>query len=353
MNKNPIRVLVAEDSPVERELLLHILQADPEIRVVSVAADGVQAVEAACRERPDVVTMDVHMPNMDGLEATRQIMETCPAPIVVVSASSGYSREGAKAFEALEAGALALARKPPGVGQPGYGAAVQELLQTLKLMSEVKVVRRWRRPGVARPLAQPPKITPHAPIQLVAIGASAGGPPALQHILAALPKDFPVPLLIVQHMASGFVEGFTGWLRDSTGFPVQVAVHGAQPLPGHVYVAPCGTHLAVANSGLLRLADDPPEGGLRPAVSALFRSVAEACGERAVGVLLTGMGRDGAAELKQMKDSGAITIAQDEETSVVFGMPGEAVRLGAATYVLPLERIAAMLSSISGREGAR
>jgi two-component system chemotaxis response regulator CheB len=180
----------------------------------------------------------------------------------------------------------------------------------------------------------------------VAIGASTGGPPALQAILAGLPQDFSAPLLVVQHIAPGFVHGFAEWLGQHSRLPVVVASHGAQPLPGKVYLAPDGAQMMVESGGRILLAKENPENGLCPSVSYLFRSVADVYGPRAVGILLTGMGKDGAEELKKMQDHGAVTIAQDSQSSVVFGMPGEAIRLRAASFVLPPDRIVAVLSSL-------
>jgi two-component system chemotaxis response regulator CheB len=344
MTTRPINVLVVEDSQMERELLLHILQSDPEIRVVAVATDGAQAVEAACREHPDVVTMDIHMPKQDGVEAIRQIMGRCPVPVVILSASSAYSREGEKAFLALEAGALALAHKPSEAGSPGYAEEVQNLLQTIKLMSEVKVVRRWSRPAAP---ASVPRIAVPSPIRVVAMGASAGGPVALERILSRLDGKTLPPLLIVQHMAPGFIKGFAAWLQASTGFPVRVAVHGETVQPGQAYLAPDGCQMGIDANGRITLSDTVPEGGLCPSVAHLFRSVARAYGKQAVGVMLTGMGHDGAAELKEMKDQGAVTLVQDEDSSLIYGMPGVAVSLGGATHILSLEQIPTILARLA------
>jgi two-component system, chemotaxis family, protein-glutamate methylesterase/glutaminase len=185
-----------------------------------------------------------------------------------------------------------------------------------------------------------------AEVQVVAIGASTGGPVVLQTILSGLPKNFAVPVLIVQHMAPGFVQGFADWLAQSSGFPVHIPTAGEYPRPGHAYVAPDGVHMGVGTGGRVILRRDEPEDGLRPAVSHLFRGVAQVFGRQAVGVLLTGMGRDGAEALKLMRERGAVTIAQDKKTSVVHGMPGEAIRLDAAMYVLPSENIAAALTGL-------
>jgi two-component system chemotaxis response regulator CheB len=348
-----ITVLIVEDSPVARDFLQHILAADPEIRVIGTAHDGEAALDAVQRQKPDVITMDIHMPKMNGLEATRKIMQTHPTPIVIVS-SVVDTDEVAVTFRAIEAGALAVIPRPQGIGHPGHTPAARELVQTVKLMSEVKVVRRWPRPRSEPRVPPAPKVgIPSAPIdiQVVAIGASTGGPLVLQTILSALPRDFPVPVLIVQHIASGFVQGFVEWLAQSSGFPVHVAADGESLLPGRAYVAPDGFHMKVGMGHRVTLSQEAPENGLRPSVSPLFRSVARVFGRHAVGVLLTGMGKDGAEELKMLKDTGAITMAQDKDSAVVHGMPGEAIKLDAATYVLPPDKMAAMLTSVVQKKG--
>src|ERR1700733_10553637 len=348
-----VRVLVVEDSPVVRQFLLHILGSDLEIEVVGTAETGEEALEAVERIRPDIITMDVHMPKMNGFETTRRIMETHPTPIIIVSGTLDVA-EMASVFRAIEAGALKVVPRPSGVGHPEHQQSAADFVQTVKLMSEVKVVRRWPhlRPAKTLPAASlSPQIqrrTAQTESQLVAIGASTGGPPALRIILSGLPKDFPVPILIVQHIAAGFTQGFAEWLAQSSSLPVQLSVHGQQVVPGRVYVAPDGFHMRVAGDGRIWLNTDEPENGLRPSVSYLFRSVAKAYGQSAIGVLLTGMGKDGALELKLMKEQGAVTIAQDKESSVIHGMPGEAIRLGGATYVLPPEKISTMLTTLVG-----
>jgi len=348
-----IKVLVAEDSPVVREFLVYILGSDPGIRVVGTANDGEQAIEAVKRYQPDVITMDIHMPKMDGLEATRHIMETDPTPIVIVSGSTD-PHETTTTFRALEAGALAVLKRPNGIGHPDHETTTRELVQTVKLMSEVKVVRRWaraRRDAPAPRLAEMGLARVPAQVRIVAIGASTGGPPALHTILAELPKAFPAPVLIVQHMAGGFIQGFVEWLAQSANLPVHVAAHAVTILPGHVYVAPDEHQMKVEYGGKIALTRDPPENGLRPSVSYLFRSVAEVYGGAAVAGLLTGMGRDGAEELRLLKEKGATTFAQDKDSSVVHGMPGEAIKLGAATFVLSPDKIAAVLVNLANHRG--
>jgi two-component system chemotaxis response regulator CheB len=344
-----IKVLVVEDSPVVRELLVHILNASPGIRVVGTAHDGEGALDAVSRHRPDVITMAIHMPKMNGLEATRRIMETDPRPIVIVSGNYDPG-EMATTFEAMEAGALAVLPRPAGVGHADYDASARELVQTVKLMSEVKVVRRWPRvrrdaptlPPVQKGLAPGP-----APGRVGALGATTRGPPVLHTILSGLTKDFPLPIVIVQHMAVGFVHGFVEWLTHTSSLPIHVATHGELLFPGHVYMAPDGFQMKVARGGRIALTQDAPENGLRPSVSCLFRSVAEVYANTAVAGLLSGMGRDGAEELRQLKEKGAITFAQDKDSSVVHGMPGEAIKLNAAMLVLPPEKIAAVLINLA------
>ena len=348
-----VNVLIVEDSPVQQALLGHILSSDPDIAVIGTANDGREAIAFVEKQKPDVITMDLNMPYMNGLEATRQIMETFPVPIVIVSANWD-PQEVATTFLAMEAGALAGIEKPRGLGHKDFTTTAQQLVQTVKLMSEVKVIRRWAhlRPKELQPLFTPtPEVVqqPETDIQLVAIGTSTGGPPLLHTMLANLPKNFPVPIVIVQHIAVGFLAGLVEWLTKSTQFPVRIPAHGDLLLPGHAYLAPEGYHLGVERGPRAIIVDAPPENNLRPAVSYLFRSAANALGSQTIGVLLTGMGKDGAAELKLLRDKGSITIAQDKESSVVHGMPGEAIRLGAAMHILPPERIVEALQQLCMR----
>ncbi|MGE0823889.1 MAG: chemotaxis-specific protein-glutamate methyltransferase CheB [Candidatus Binatia bacterium] len=349
-----VNVLIVEDSPVQQALLGHILTTDPEVKVIGTANNGIEALDFVAHQKPDVITMDLNMPQMNGLDATRRIMETTPTPIVIVSANWD-PQEVATTFRAMEAGALAGVEKPRGLGHKDFETTARQLVQTVKLMSEVKVVRRWpKRPNSVVPTTEVMALKevqkPGADIKLVAIGASTGGPPVLQTILTHLPKNFSVPVLIVQHIAIGFLAGLVEWLGQATQFPIRIPAHRDLLLPGHAYLAPDGFHLGVDQGLHAVLSDGPPENNLRPAVSHLFRSVAETLSSQATGVLLTGMGKDGAAELKLLRDKGAITIAQDKESSIVHGMPGEAINLGAATYVLPPDKIVEALTKLVSKE---
>lgn len=345
-----IRVLIVDDSAGMRMMLEQIFGDDPAFEVAGLASDGIEAVDAVERLSPDVITMDIQMPRMDGLEATRRIMETKPTPIVILSGNLD-TEEVASSFRAMEAGALIALPKPRSVAHSEYEADVVNLVRKVKLMAEVKLVRRWPRMGkcTSPPVwqgvsGQSPAIYPQA----VAIGASTGGPVVINTILSGLPSNFPLPVLIVQHMAAGFIRGFVDWLNLSSRLPVRVATHGELLLPGHVYIAPEGSHLEVKEGGRIALTRSILEHGQCPSVSALFRSMAEVYGRNAVGILLTGMGDDGAQELKLMKIRGAVTIAQDRESSVIYGMPGEAEKIGAVTYFFPPDRIVEFLTSTKG-----
>jgi two-component system chemotaxis response regulator CheB len=344
---NRVSVLVVEDSPVVRDLITHILRRDPEIAVIGAAASGEAAVAAAARLRPDVITMDINLPGINGYEATRRIMETSPTRIIIVSGSYD-ARDVARSLRVVEAGALTILPPPLGLGHPDFQARAAELVRIVKLMSEIKVVRRW--PRTAAQVTPSPSLeikrTPRK-IEVVALGASTGGPLVLKKILAGLGLGFPAPVLIVQHMSPGFVPGLAEWLRESTGFPVQVAHDRQEISGGQAYLAPDGFHMGVDRWGRIELSDEPPVDGLRPAIAPLFKSLARFYGPRAVGILLTGMGDDGVAAMARMKETGAVTIAQDKETSVVHGMPGEAIKLGAALYVLGPEQIAELLKTLT------
>ncbi len=343
-------LLIVEDSPVVQQLLKEIFGSDGDIRVVGIASAAEEGLELLSRLKPDVITMDIQLPGMDGLQATRRIMETNPVPIIIVTAN-WVQTEVEKTFHALEAGAVAIIQKPCGPGHPDFQNMAENLIKTVKLMAGVKLVKRWscRRTAPAAP-AEPTAesfATSVRTIDVVALGASTGGPPVIKTILSGLASDFPIPLLVVQHMAVGFQEGMVRWLQHDTGFPISIARAGELICSRHAYLAPDGFHLGVEPNGRIIFSRDAPEHGLRPSVSFLFRSVASNYGSRSAGVLLTGMGEDGARELKMMRERGAQTIVQDGKSAVVDGMPGKARELGAAIHVLPPEKIAAFLNGIA------
>ncbi len=341
-----IQVLIVDDSSVSRELLSGILQAEPDISVIGTASNGSDAVRLTSLLHPDIITMDINMPGIDGFEATRQIMEKSPVPIIIVSGVDNLS-EIAASFRVMEAGALAVIPKPPSPGDPAFPAARNEIITAVRTYHEVRVIRRRTRQTPFTPPADLRETIP-GPVSLVAIGASTGGPPAIQTLLSGLSPRFPAPLILVQHMSPGFIAGFSEWLTSSTGFPVRVASDGEQLRPGVLYVAPDSVHTGITGDRRIHLSDAPAEHNLRPSVSYLFRSVAENLGSSAIGVLLTGMGTDGSLELAMMRKTGAVTIIQDRESSVVYGMPGEALRIGGASLVLSPENIALELLNLTG-----
>jgi two-component system chemotaxis response regulator CheB len=346
----PIRVVVAEDSVTTRELIVAVLTSDPDIAVVGQAANGTEAVALASRLRPDVITMDIRMPVMDGFEATRRIMSEAPTRIIVLS-SSVDAEELKITFEALKLGAVAVVEKPRASDAGAFQAVRQQFLDTVKSMAEVRVVRHWPKHPPAprlRTVVRPPA----SPIQVIAVAASTGGPGALAALLQALPPDLGAPILAVQHITPGFERGLAGWLGSLTSMRVRLATDGARLTGGEVLVGPSDYHMGVAANGTVSLDRRPPIQGHRPSATALFASVAAAFGPRAIGVVLTGMGEDGAAGLKALRDAGGRTIAQDEASCVVYGMPRAAVALGAVEYVEPLDHIAErILHLMGGTEG--
>ena len=353
VTNDKIDVLVVDDSRVVRMLLVNLLESDPQIRVIAAVDSGQAALEFLLTTKPDVVVMDIQMPRLDGFETTRRIMETQPVPIVICTATTD-PKELATTFRALEAGAVACLGKPVSREHPEYEKLARTLIDTVKAMSEVRLVRRWPRSRLHLLDSSNAASFHERGLSVVGIGASTGGPPVLQTILSGLPKNFAAPILIVQHIANGFLNGLVEWLHETTGFQVHIAAHNTVPQSGHVYFAPDDLHMGLSSSGRILLTRQARENNVRPAVSYLFRSLADVCGANAIGVLLTGMGKDGAVELRLMKDYGAATIAQDRDTSVVHGMPGEAIQIGGATYILPTDKIAdTLVTLVSRRQGVR
>jgi two-component system chemotaxis response regulator CheB len=346
----PIRTVIVDDSATARAALAEILDDDPEIEIVGMAKDGAEAVEMARRIRPDVMTIDLVMPGMTGFDAVQAIMAATPIPLVVVSGKLDGD-EVDMSMRALRTGALAVLKKPAGRGSPAFEQDSRHLVATVKSMSKVKLVRRQasRAPG---PRKQSAAVTT-AGVHAVAIGASTGGPAAVRDLLAALPAGFQAPILLVQHISSGFEEGYASWLDTCTPLRVKLAEDGEPLRPATVYVGAAGYHLELASRSTVRLADTPPAGGLRPSINRLFESACATFGAECAAVLLTGMGSDGAAGLKLLHDAGALTIAQSKASCVVFGMPKAAIADGAARVVLDPPAIGALLADVLERKDAR
>ena len=356
----PIRVLVIDDSRTARELLVAMLESAGGLQVVGVGETGEDAVRLARRIRPDIIAMDIIMPEMDGLEATRAIMREVPTPIVLLTSTLMYSDVNLT-FEAMRLGALAVVNKPP----LGDDMAWDTVLQTMRLMAKVAVVRRWdpeaRKAAPPRAAAAPPTTAlpeqmkgagPRPNAQIIGIGSSTGGPAALATILGPLTADFPLPILIVQHITKGFGPGLAEWLNTQTALRVSLAGHGDTPQPGSALMAPDDCHLQINAWGIVELCKDPPYRGLRPSINYLFKSMANVYGPRAVGVQLTGMGDDGAEGLEKLRRMGGWVIVQDEKTCVVDSMPHEVISRKAASEILTPPQIAQRLHTLGHIAGA-
>jgi two-component system chemotaxis response regulator CheB len=351
-----IRVLVVEDSVTVRKRLVEILSGDPDIELIGEAGDGKRAIELCLQHRPDVITMDMMLPVMTGLATTEYIMAHCPTPILIVSASINRG-ELFRTYEALAAGAVDVLEKPTGTEDDGVWES--RFVALVKLVSRIRVITHLRARLAERSSLHAPSIEPFqtsSPLggtrtdrkfELVAIGASTGGPGAILDILRGLPADFKLPIVFVLHINEPFGSAFADWLDGQAGRPVSYAREGdpVSSVAGRVVMAPSGRHLTLRD-GRFRLILDAERNSCRPSVDVLFESIARQGGSSAIGCLLTGMGRDGAQGLLKLREAGALTIAQDQATSVIYGMPREAALLGAAVEILPLDEIAPRLVSL-------
>ncbi len=351
-----VRVMLVEDSLVVRTLLTHIVARDPRLEIVGAVASGEEALAAIDTVRPDVISMDIRLPGIDGLETTRRIMAERPTPIVVI-ADSVEDSSLKISMNALRAGALSVVEKPVATTNAGYDAVAGQICTQLRIMAAVPVIRRrpigseWSSRSIGTSLRGTVLPATEVRPSVLAIAASTGGPPALAKVIGALPTDFPLPVLLVQHMGAAFMEGFAAWLNGVVGLPVAIAKEGERIVPSRVYVAPGDRHLELGPGRSIRISDAAPVGGQRPAATVMFRSVARQAGARGLGVLLTGMGEDGALGLLDMHRAGAATVAEHESTAVVYGMPAAAVRLSAAGSVLPLDHVAGHIQRLAQAEG--
>ncbi|HVO21524.1 MAG TPA: chemotaxis-specific protein-glutamate methyltransferase CheB [Anaeromyxobacter sp.] len=358
-----IRVLVADDSRAFRAILRTILARSPEIEVVGEAGDGHEAVSQVLTLKPDVVTMDVRMPGKDGLEAIEEIMSRRPTPVVVVSAEAGPERQEVS-FRALELGAVEVLAKPRADEKGRFEREAEEIRMAVRAVAGLRLVTRHRRAGrVAAPAPPPAALAPgHAPApfpfwplpadapRVLGVAASTGGPAALAKLLRQLPAGYPVPILVVQHIAEGFERGLAHWLAGESRLAVKVAEDREPLRPGTLYLAPSGSHLG-ASGGQVQLLGGDPVRGFRPAGTVLFQALAHSYGPGAAGLVLSGMGDDGAEGLKALRDRGAWTAAQGPQSSVVYGMPRVALELGGAGVVLELDELAPALVRLAQGRG--
>lgn len=374
----PIKVILVEDSPVALAILKRILSSTPEIEVVGSASTGVEGLALLQQVTPDVICTDLHMPRMNGLEFTREVMATCPRPILVISASV-QEEDNENVFNLLDAGAVDIFPKPRAGLAQDYEEIKHQLITKIKILSGVKVFTISRRDrSTASVTAAPTKdpqekpysqriVAPQAPAdhgtsdprspshpqttvlplgrsaakpRIVAIGASTGGPQALSQILSHLPHQFNIPIVCVQHISFGFLQGLIDWLNSHCVLTVKVAERGELPSARTIYFPPEDHHLEIDRQGRFRFSKEASFMGHRPSVNVTFNSLSEYYGARMLAILLTGMGRDGADGLLQVHQRGGLTIAQDESSCVVFGMPREAIIMGAAQEILPIDHIA-------------
>jgi two-component system, chemotaxis family, protein-glutamate methylesterase/glutaminase len=335
-----LKVLIVDDSPTARLLMTCLIKDTPDMYVVGEAHNGKQAVWMTRDLRPDVILMDIVMPGMDGLQATREIMSATPTPIVMIGASLD-SNETDVAFQAIRLGALCVVKKPVGPTHASYSTQVAALMNTVRAMAEVRVIHHRTHDTTTD---QQKAGIPASPAEfkrpeIVAIVSSTGGPAALSEIFKGLPVGFALPVVVVQHISSEFLPSLVKWLGTTTSLPVEIAQAGNRPQAGHIYFAPADAHLRLSNRRQFEL-DQLAKAPYRPSGDILLESIATHYGANAIGVILTGMGNDGAKGLQALYNAGAYTIAQDEATSVVFGMPYEAIAMGAVQTVTSIQAIA-------------
>lgn len=328
-----MRILLADDSILVRTVLREALHSSGDMQVVGEAANGVEAVELTKRLKPDIIIMDVLMPLMDGLQATENIMAENPTPILILS-STVDEKDLKLAFTAIKKGALDVMEKPAISGAASQADFFEKLREKIRLLARIKVIHHIYRADRLKKI-QPEKGSLRS---ILAIGASTGGPKAVTSIVKTLPQDFSGAIFIVQHISSGFAKGFAHWLDIESSIPVRLAEPGDPPISGTALVAPTDCQMILEN-GTIKIIDAPAVNCCRPSIDVFFESLAPSKGKDTVALLLTGMGRDGAQGLLKLRESGAYTIAQDEQSCVVFGMPKVAISLNAASEVLPLDTI--------------
>jgi two-component system chemotaxis response regulator CheB len=352
-SQDPVRLLVVDDSPSVRDVIRAMVMGDAGIRIVGEAGTGGEAVEMARTLRPGVILMDVQMPGMDGIEATERIMASVAAPIIAFSAFT-WGGEAKASIEMLAAGALDVMAKPDLAGAGAVSECSLVLRKKIRSASRVAVVRHLRRTASKVQRRDEPAGPSGRPrFEALGVGASTGGPTALRELFSRLPADFPFPILVVQHITAGFTAGFVEWLRLQTPLDVRVANEEDRAVPGSILIAPEGRQLEALPGGAVRATSRKPCGVHLPSADTLLSSLASAYGGKCIGVLLTGMGSDGAEGLLDIRRAGGFTLAQDEETCVVFGMPREAVRRGGVDRSMAPASMADLLLRMTGRSACR
>jgi two-component system, chemotaxis family, protein-glutamate methylesterase/glutaminase len=343
-----VSVLVVDDSHICRQLICEALSRDSDLEVVGTANNGKEALDAARELRPQVITMDVEMPVMDGLTAVEHIMAEVPTPILMLTADPRHQAPELTC-RALELGALALQIKPA----IDAGTDAWNLSREVKLLSSVRVIRHIhskRRPPLPGTVGTTPAPVMGMPYGVLAVASSTGGPQVLFRMLSELPADFPTPIVIVQHINAAFSESLAGWLANSSKLKVRLAQDGEQLLPGNVLIAPPGQHLVIPFRGRVALKPGVERDGHMPSGTVLLESAAKAYGRRSMGLILTGMGEDGADGMVAIKQAGGVTVAQNEESCVVFGMPGTAVARKAVDHIIHGDDIAGALVRLARGE---
>ena len=352
-----IQILIVDDSKVSRDLMAYIIGSDTSLQIVGFSENGEEALEFIKNHRkPDVIVTDIVMPKMDGFTLTKRIMQTSPIPIIIVSGVYNHS-EVAKCFQAITAGAITIIEKPKGIGEKQYLDTARFVIETIKALGKVKMEKLPMKSEIPEKGLQrkpvPSTLHKHSIIsqkplsefKAIAIGASLGGPQALAAILSTIPTNFPVPILIAQHISLGFMQGLANWLSETSFLKIQIAKHGEKAKPGFVYIAPDRSSMEITKDGTIRIKESS-KSFCESSIGTLFRSMALELGPQGIGILLTGIGTDGPEELLLMKDRGAVTLVQDEKSCVRADLPQHAIKLGAAQFVLPLHQIAGTLEKM-------
>ncbi|CUI16769.1 Conserved hypothetical protein [Candidatus Protochlamydia naegleriophila] len=349
----PIEVLIVDDSPSSQELLSFIIKSDPELALQACVKNEKMGLDCLKRLAPAVIVINSALAARDRFKAIHYYMQTKPTSIIAIC-DNLLEKTLASNFQAICAGAIDVLEKPASFKDPHYAVHAQAIIQAIKMAAQVKWPSQHHETSFSTlaAAAQQEAIEEFVKlpkIEAIAIGASLGGPQALGAILSLIPKNFPIPFFVVQHISAGFTKGLVDWLQGMTSLQVQLTKDRTFAKPGSVYVAPEHFHMEIRKGGLIRLVDSLPEKGIRPSVGHLFRSIAHTYGSKGIGIILTGMGKDGGEDLLKMKQTGALTIAQDPLTSLLFGMPKEAIAIKAAKHVMSLQQIAALLKLIAKR----